>query len=43
MPPMISAGALAAMAGLAPRLVAALVGYGVLLALLSVPALAALW
>jgi predicted permease len=42
MPPMISAGALAAMAGLAPELAAALVGYGVLLALISVPLLAGL-
>lgn len=43
MPPMISAGALAAMAGLAPELSAALVGYGVLVSLASVPALTALW
>ena len=40
MPPMITAGALAGMAGLSPGLSAALVGYGVLLALASVPALA---
>jgi hypothetical protein len=40
MPPMITAGALAGMAGLAPGLAAALVGYGVLLALVSLPVLA---
>jgi predicted permease len=38
MPPMITAGALAAMAGLAPELSAALVAYGVLFALVSLPA-----
>lgn len=41
MPPMITAGALAAMAGFAPELAAALVGYGVLIALLSLPMIAA--
>ncbi|HVW26213.1 MAG TPA: AEC family transporter [Polyangiaceae bacterium] len=41
MPPMITAGALATMAGLAPELVAALVGYGVLLALATLPFIAA--
>lgn len=42
MPPMITAGALAGAAGLAPGLAAALVGYGVLLALVTVPMIAAL-
>jgi predicted permease len=42
MPAMVTAGALAMAAGLAPELAAALVGWGVLLALLSVPAWAAL-
>ena len=37
-PPMITAGALAMMAGLAPDLAAALVGYGVLLGLVTLPA-----
>jgi predicted permease len=37
MPPMISAGALASMAGLAPELCAALVGYGVIIAFVSLP------
>ncbi len=37
MPPMITAGALAAFAGLAPELSAALVGYGVLGSLVTVP------
>jgi len=37
MPPMITAGAFAIMADLAPELAAALVGYGVLLALITVP------
>ncbi|MEE2003113.1 AEC family transporter [Alkalimonas sp. MEB108] len=37
MPPMISAGAIAIMAGLAPRLVSALVGFGVLLSFLTLP------
>jgi len=41
MPPMITAGALAGMAGFAPELAAALVGYGVLLALFTLPLLAA--
>ncbi|HEX4335828.1 MAG TPA: AEC family transporter [Polyangiaceae bacterium] len=40
MPPMITAGALATMAGLAPELAAALVGYGVLLALVTLPFIA---
>lgn len=42
MPPMVTAGALAIAYGLAPRLAAALVGYGVLLSLLTLP-LWALW
>jgi predicted permease len=42
MPPMVSAGALASMAGLAPELCAALVGYGVVIAFVSVPLLALL-
>ncbi|MCC5826951.1 MAG: AEC family transporter [Alkalimonas sp.] len=37
MPPMISAGAIAIMAGLAPRLISALVGFGVLLSFLTLP------
>jgi predicted permease len=37
MPPMITAGALASMAGFAPELAAALVGYGILLGLLTLP------
>lgn len=37
MPPMISAGAIAMMAGLAPRLVAGLVGYGLLLSFITLP------
>ena len=37
MPPMVTAGALAIAHGLAPRLAAAMVGYGLLLSLLSVP------
>jgi hypothetical protein len=37
MPPMITAGALAIAHGLAPRLAAALVGYGLLLSLLTLP------
>jgi predicted permease len=41
MPPMITAGALATMAGLAPELAAALVGYGVVLSLVTLPLLAA--
>ncbi len=40
MPPMISAGALAIMAGLAPELTAALVGAGILLSFLTLPLLA---
>ncbi len=39
MPPMVSAGALAIMAGLAPRLTAALVGLGIVLSFLTLPAL----
>jgi hypothetical protein len=42
MPPMISAGAIAMMAGLAPRLVAALVGFGLLLSFITLPLWAAL-
>ena len=37
MPPMITAGAVAMMAGLAPRLVAALVGFGLLLSFITLP------
>ncbi|MRJ44880.1 AEC family transporter [Idiomarina loihiensis] len=37
MPPMITAGAVAIMAGLAPRLSAAMVGYGILFAFVSLP------
>ncbi|HEV8693702.1 MAG TPA: AEC family transporter [Lysobacter sp.] len=37
MPPMVTAGALAIAHGLAPRLAAAMVGYGVLLGLLTLP------
>lgn len=37
MPPMITAGALAINAGFAPKLSAALVGYGILIALLTIP------
>jgi predicted permease len=37
MPPMITAGALASMAGFAPDLAAALVGYGILLSLVTLP------
>jgi predicted permease len=37
MPPMISAGALAIMANLAPKLAAGLVGYGILLSFISLP------
>lgn len=40
MPPMISAGAIAIMAGLAPRLVSGVIGYGVLLALVTLPVVA---
>ena len=42
MPPMITAGALAMAAGLAPDLAAAFVGWGIVLGLFSVPAWAAL-
>jgi predicted permease len=42
MPPMITAGAMAILAGFAPELTAALVGYGILLSLLTLPAIAAL-
>lgn len=42
MPPMISAGALAIMANLAPELTAALVGAGILLSFLTLPLLAQL-
>lgn len=42
MPPMISAGALALLAGLAPELSAALVGAGILLSFVTLPALALL-
>ncbi|WP_214000329.1 AEC family transporter [Arsukibacterium sp.] len=37
MPPMISAGAIAIMAGLAPRLVSGIIGFGILLGLVSLP------
>ena len=37
MPPMITAAALVAMAGLAPELGAALVGYGILLSTVTLP------
>ena len=37
MPPMITAGAVAIMAGLAPSLAAAMVGYGILFAFVSLP------
>jgi malate permease and related proteins len=37
MPPMISAGAIAIMAGLAPRLVSGIIGLGILLGLISLP------
>ncbi|HEX7481146.1 MAG TPA: AEC family transporter [Polyangiales bacterium] len=42
MPTMITAGALAMLAGLAPELAAALVGYGIVLSLATVPAWATL-
>lgn len=42
MPTMISAGALAMMAGFAPELAAALVGYGILLSLVTLPFFATL-
>lgn len=41
MPPMLSAAALASLAGLAPELCAALAGYGIVIALVLVPLLAA--
>lgn len=41
MPPMLSAAALASMAGLAPELCAALAGYGIAVAFVTVPLLAA--
>ncbi|CAM5221975.1 AEC family transporter [Alishewanella longhuensis] len=37
MPPMISAGAIAIMAGLAPRLVSGIIGFGILAGLVSLP------
>lgn len=40
MPPMISAGAIAIMAGLAPRLVSGVIGFGVLFALVTLPIVA---
>lgn len=39
MPPMVAAGALASMAGLGPRLTAAMVGYGILASFLTLPLL----
>ncbi len=39
MPPMVSAGALAIMAGLAPNLAAALVGFGIILSFITLPVL----
>lgn len=39
MPPMVSAGALAIMAGLAPELIAAMVGVGILFSFLTLPVL----
>ncbi|MCX5864820.1 MAG: AEC family transporter [Deltaproteobacteria bacterium] len=42
MPPMVSAGALAIMAGLSPRLTAALIGLGIVLSFLTLPLLARL-
>jgi len=39
MPPMVTAGALASIAGLAPELAAALVGYGILLSFVTLPLL----
>lgn len=39
MPPMVSAGALAIMAGLSPELTAAMVGLGILLSFLTLPLL----
>jgi len=40
MPPMISAGAMAIMAGLSPKLTAALVGLGIFLSFITLPFLA---
>ncbi len=40
MPPMISAGAIAIVAGLAPRLVSGIIGYGLLLSLVTLPIVA---
>ncbi len=40
MPPMVSAGALAIMAGLSPRLTAALIGLGIVLSFITLPLLA---
>ena len=40
MPPMISAGAIAIVAGLAPRLVSGIIGYGLLLSLITLPIVA---
>ena len=37
MPPMISAGAIAIMAGLAPRLVSGIIGFGILIGLVTLP------
>ena len=42
MPPMVAAGALALMAGLAPQLTAAMVGYGILFSFATLPVLYAL-
>jgi len=42
MPPMVSAGALAIMAGLSPRLTAALIGLGIVLSFLTLPLLSRL-
>lgn len=42
MPPMVSAGALAIMAGLSPRLTAALIGLGIVVSFLTLPLLARL-
>jgi len=39
MPPMVSAGALAIMAGLSPKLTAALIGLGIILSFLTLPLL----
>jgi predicted permease len=37
MPPMVTSGALLALAGLAPELAAALIGYGIILSMLTLP------